>query len=523
MAAEFDIIVFGGARGGGKTYVVSGNKAVAHVREYFSEEYANLNRIDTKGYRILDREDGRYFYKISIDYPHYSCVIVRHTEPQLMTTIKPMTDLIYPGFGGKWVKSDMTWYFPSGAQVILRSCEKEAALDFFKSGNFKMLIIEELTEFKEEWVEKMEGGCRSTDPILKAMKVYTTNPGEIGHSWVKNKFVKPCLPVPDGKPIYNEEFGISYQPLKANKPAKTKSGEEFIFIPSLVFDNPHLVDNDRVYIKNLLGKNEILKQMWLFGNWDVFAGQFFDMFDYGVHVIDEYTFFGADKDDLNDLDIKRKSFNWSDYRLFRSYDYGYAEQSAWVCGAFALHKYTGDIVQFAEITETKLTAKLQAQRVKEYFYDVYRLKTENFEKDIADPKSFWEKIDTGDTFKTPWDYYAEEGIILIPANNARQSGAMAVLDAMTIRKSDGLPRLRWLSCCTETVDCIVNLPADPNHPNDVNTKAYDHHYDMVRYYVFGLKEDFTYPEEEKPLNWHERLAEKFKHEEDFEDKGWIAV
>jgi hypothetical protein len=508
MNAEYDIIVYGGARGGGKTFAVSGNKSILHVREEYTEEEMQELGIDPSGWRVTKRDGTKIFYKVSIDYPHYRCVIVRHLEMELLATVKVECDKVFPKFGGRWIGNMMKYVFPSGCEVLLKYCNDEKALDFFKSANFHMLIVEELTTFKEEWIEVMEGGIRSTDPILKAMKIYTTNPGGLGHSWVKKKFIDKCRPLPDGDPVMAkiDDIEIIYQPLKPNKPAKTKAGESIYFIPSLVFDNPYLVDNDKAYIKNLNAKNEILRKMWLLGDWTVFAGQFFDFFDYNIHVVEEEIFFGSCAEDKGDLIRKRMDFDWSHYRLFRSYDYGYGEGSAWSCGAYALHKYNGDIYKFAEIVLPKLTARQQAKMTNEYFLNVYNLKPEHFEREIADPKSFWSNLDQGAEFRTAWDEYKDEGIILVAGKNDRQQGAMAMLEALKINP-DGSVRFRYLSNCWQSIEGIVNLPSDPKNPNDVDTHAFDHTYDSDRYFVMAINEEFREPDVESGKSWRDKIME----------------
>lgn len=516
MQAYADYIVYGGARGGGKTYSVSGNKSICHVREWLSEdEIVAIPQANISEYRVAERNGNRYYYKISIDYPHYRCVIVRHTEDELIATVKNECDKTFPQFGGRFNKSEMKYVFPSGAEVYLRHCERETALSFFKSGNFHTLIIEELTEFKEDWVEQMEGCVRTGDPLLPTMKIYTTNPGGIGHSWVKKKFIDPCKPVPDGDKvkIFVDDLEIIYQPLKPNKPGKTKTGESIIFIPSLIFDNPYIMENDKTYIRNLMAKNDVLKRMWLFGDWDVFAGQFFDFLDYQIHVIPEHEFFGAKEHDREDLIRQRLNFDWRPYRLFRSYDYGYGEMSAWACGAYALNRVNGDIIKFAEIIQPKLTASMQAKRTNQYFKDTYNLLPEHFEREFADPKSYWANGDRGSEFRMPFDEYKEQGIILQPAKNERQTGAMAMLEALHPAKRDnGIPRQRFLSNCWQSWESLVNLPIDPKNPNDVDTRAFDHPYDENRYFVVGVNELFSPPKELPVKTWREEMQSVYENE-----------
>jgi len=508
MQANADEILFGGARGGGKSYSNAAKMAL-DVCEWWTERQMKLQKIDIKGYRDTRIKGKLFYFKYLIDYRDYMGVIVRKTEPELMANTKVECDKIYRSYGGVWKAAEKKYVFPSKAQVWLRPCGKKEHEQFFIGSNFQRISVEELTSFSLETIDVIKSCCRSTIPQIKARKIYTTNPGLIGHQWVKEKYVDNCQPVPDGNKVYLEKYDISYQPLKGGKPYKDKqTGLTYQFIPSVVFDNPYLAEQNESYVRYLMGLNTILREMWLFGNWNVFAGQFFDMWDESKHVMPEYEFYSAKKDDRSDLVSKRLNFDWSNFRLYRSYDYGYAEKSAWACGAYAVHNVSGRIIKFAEIVKSKLTASMQAKYVNEYFKTHYDLTPDDFEMEIADPKSFWQKMDSGDGFVTAWDYYQKEGIYLIEGINAREQGAMAMLEVLRIR-DDGLPQMRYLSCCDESMVTIPNLPADPKNPNDVDTKARDHSYDSDRYFIMKVKASgVKFKDNSKIEGWRKKLSRK---------------
>ena len=527
MAAQCDTLIFGGARGGGKTYVCSGCKAVLNVVESYTPEETKKLNIDTKDFRILRGKDGKatHYYKILIDYPEYRCVIVRETEPQLYANTKVECDSVYPAFGGEWIASQGKYKFkPSGAEVWLRPCNRERHLNFFQGPTFHTIIIEELTQFPEEWVDKMVLCCRAPHPNIRRMKIFTTNPGGIGHGWVKAKYIDTCPAVKDGDPVYLPKFNISYQPLKPNEIAYDKFGNSHLYIPSLVFDNPWIMENDPGYVRELLAKNEIIREMWLFANWDIFAGQFFDMWRVDKHIKSEKEFFGVENDSEGELVIKRLTFDWGEYTLYRSYDYGYGERSAWACGAYAVHNVTGDIVKFAEIVQSGLTDVLQARKTNEYFKERYNLKPEDFLMEIADSKSFWDRIPEGEEFTSSWDKYMEAGIILVKSSNARRQGAMSMLRALTLRE-DGTPRMTYLDNCVEATTSIPLLPTDKTGL-DVDTRAWDHPYDENRYFLMRVIEGFGSDEDEdKKPNWRDmalREREKMQKQASMKN-GFMAA
>ena len=94
----------------------------------------------------------------------------------------------------------------------------------------------------------------------------TTNPGGIGHGWVKARFITPA---PPGTPI-TEEYTV-----KLPDGTEQKLQRARVFIPSSIFDNPALLANDPGYLASLASMPEAEKQALLYGSWDSFSGQVF--------------------------------------------------------------------------------------------------------------------------------------------------------------------------------------------------------------------------------------------------------
>lgn len=490
MTAQADVILYGGARGGAKTMGTALAVALEVVELYTEKEMLEKN-ISQSGFRVKVSGSQRVFFKYLIDYPYYMGVVARRSIPAIKTNSLVEMGKIYPFFKGKFNRKDYCWVFPSGAKIYLRPLADDETLDFFQGPSFQRFVVEELTQYERDMIEMAEACCRSAEPIgggvrIPAKIIYTTNPGGRGHKWVKEKFVDVCPPLPDGEPKYVKKFDLWYQPLKSNKPFVTKSGERILFIPSLVFDNHYLAEEDERYVSNLLNKNETLQSMWLFGKWDKFAGQFFDMWNEDIHVIDEYSFYRVKSGSAVDLIEVRRNFEWKEkgYRLYMSNDYGFAEKSAWACGMYAVDKEM-NIIKFDEIVESGLSIVEQAQYTKRILHERHRLYIDDFDIVVADPKSYWETRDGGSNFYTFYDEYAKEGIYLTKGKNDRVTGAAAMIDALRVRKN-GKPRLRYLSCCQKSRESIPNLPADPRNPNDVETKSFDHCYDVDRYLLMML-------------------------------------
>jgi hypothetical protein len=91
-----------------------------------------------------------------------------------------------------------------------------------------------------------------------------SNPGNIGHAWVKALWVDRAAPA-------GFEDASLYNP------------KDYEFIQARLDDNP-VYANDADYRRTLEALPKYLRKPFLEGDWNVFAGQYFDIFDYGRHT-----------------------------------------------------------------------------------------------------------------------------------------------------------------------------------------------------------------------------------------------
>ena len=199
---------------------------------------------------------------------------------------KPMCDKMYLKAGAVWREKEQSYTFPSGAKIYLKHCDEAKEVDKYIGGNYTYLGVEEVNQFPEKWIRDIGGSVRSTNPELKPFKRYTTNPGGVGHLWLKRRFIDKCPPV-EGKRVWNEVYDIDYTELLPGEPYRDEDGNYRWFIPSLVFDNPALINNDTQYVSFLKSLDPLRKKMWLHGKWDEMSGVFFHEWNKSVHVVDE--------------------------------------------------------------------------------------------------------------------------------------------------------------------------------------------------------------------------------------------
>ena len=103
---------------------------------------------------------------------------------------------------------------------------------------------------------------RGANPYPKQVKS-ATNPGGVGHAWVKARFIDALAP--------DEE--------------RRFAGGSRIYLPARVADNRFLLDADPGYLRRLQNLGQRDRQALLYGDWDLFEGQYFDEFRRDVHVV----------------------------------------------------------------------------------------------------------------------------------------------------------------------------------------------------------------------------------------------
>jgi hypothetical protein len=162
--------------------------------------------------------------------------------------------------------SDLTIEFWNGSKIFLCHCQYVKDLAKYQGAEIHVLLMDELTHFLEEKYRFLRGRLRLG--ALQLPEKYQglfprilcgSNPGSIGHNWVKLSFVDNAAP------------------MQVREMEKTEGGMKRQFIPALLEDNPTLTENDPDYEFRLegLGSPELVRAMRM-GDWDIVAGGMLD-------------------------------------------------------------------------------------------------------------------------------------------------------------------------------------------------------------------------------------------------------
>jgi hypothetical protein len=224
-----DIVIYGGARGGGKTY--------ASLGEFW-----------------IHAEDHG---------PDAVGLIVRRSREDLKDTIATATRMY--GNAARYSEKGNVFRFHNGARLNCAYLENDRDAENYQGWSLTRVYVEELTQFPlPDPVFKLLATLRSSAGIKPQMRC-TCNPGGPGHGWVKEWIID------------HGEYQLVTDP---------ESGLVRSYIPAKVADNPALLTNDPNYLNRLkaVGSPELVRA-WLLGDWTVIEGAFFPEFSKSRHVI----------------------------------------------------------------------------------------------------------------------------------------------------------------------------------------------------------------------------------------------
>ena len=216
-----DELLYGGARGGGKTEALL-------------------------AWFIFDAE-----------YPFYRALILRKNADDLKDWLD-RARVFYRGNGAEIVGSPPEVRFPSGGKIWTGHLKDENAYMKYQGQQIPRIGIEELSQIaREKDYLKLIGSCRSPSPKIEPQVFNTTNPDEPGYEWIKERWGIPDMP--NFNKIYEKE---------------ASGGKRLVFIPAKLEDNPILMAADPNYVKyleELKEKDYELWQAWRLGNWKGFG------------------------------------------------------------------------------------------------------------------------------------------------------------------------------------------------------------------------------------------------------------
>lgn len=204
-------------------------------------------------------------------HPSYRALVIRKNADDLSDWVD-RARMMYPHASVAYRPAIIT--FPSGAVIRTGHLKDDQAYTKYQGQEYQRMLIEELTQIpSEKRYLQLTSSCRSTIAELPAQIMSTTNPGGLGHGWVKKRFVDFSPPM--------------------ERKADPISGRLRVFVPAKIDDNPILMTADPNYVKSLDALQETdveLWKAWRLGDWDVFAGMAFMEWRKDKHVVNKFDY-----------------------------------------------------------------------------------------------------------------------------------------------------------------------------------------------------------------------------------------
>ncbi len=262
------------------------------------------------------------------------------------------------------------------------------------------------------------------------------------------------------------------------------------FVPSTIFDNKILLENDPNYLASLASLPKAERDALMYGDWDSFEGQVFEEFrdnpsGYQTqcysHVIEPF----------------RIPESWM---IFRGFDFGYAKPFS--VGWHAVD-HDGCIYRIKELygckdtpnTGVKLSPVEIARQIKEVEQSDPNLRGRTIQS-VADPSIYDESRE-----ESIAAMMEREGVYWTPGDNTRLAGKMQYHYRLAFDE-EGRAMFYVFNTCKDFIRTIPALVYDERRVEDIDTTQEDHIYDECRYVLM-----------EHPIAPRRNIAEEIPQED----------
>lgn len=383
---------------------------------------------------------------LCLTYPGIRCLIIRKTYPELIENhIIPLRKLL--GGAAKYNDKEKRFTFANGSTITCRYCANDKDVDRFQGTQWDIIFFDEATLLSEDQMTMIAATNREVNDYPKRI-YYTCNPGGQGHAYIKRIFIDRIYK-PDEDP------------------------NDYVFIQSRITDNYALLQKNPDYIKTLEALPPKKKKAWLYGEWDVFEGQFFEEFR---DVPEHYK----DRRGTHVIEPFEVPHGWN---IYRSFDWGFSKPFS--CDWWAVD-YDGRaylILQYYGCTGTP------NEGLKMQPYDVFK-EISNIERShrwlagkniqgVADP-AIWD-AETGESIAEVAEKYR---IHFEKADNSRLNGWMQCHYRLAFDEEQK-PMVYFFNTCKHAIRTLPMQMYSEIKIEDLDTKLEDHFADSFRYFCMS--------------------------------------
>lgn len=398
----------------------------------------SVNEILYGGKRGGGKTDtGIIWMQEPVSLPRYRGLVIRKHVSDLRDWVDRATRM-YQGLGVKVAYRPWELTFPSGAKIVTGHLKDDLSYTQWMGQEFQRMLIEELTQIPDEKrYAQLRASNRSTVDGLPAQTFATTNPGGVGHSWVKKRFVD----IGPYYQIYTDQLGLRR-----------------VYIPAGIDDNPALTKVDPDYVKQLEALKEIdpdLWKAWRLGDWSIIAGQAFREWNSILHITP-----------IPPMPLK-------DCKKFICFDWGYSNWGVALWVAIAPENRYG-VVRYYVYRELWL----KEHEPREWAKQFKLLQRIDGVRDIWLPPDCFNKemgSSIADIFRTDGTLNVKQASTPSGSRHMRK----AIMHSALADAIDGRPYLQMHPNCVKLAESLPELITDENDPEDIDTDGNDHGYDAL--------------------------------------------
>ncbi len=375
----------------------------------------------------------------ALKYPKSKQVIFRRTYAELEKSLIRVSLSLFPKEIYSYSRTVHTGTFINGSLIDFAYCDSEDDVYKYQSAEYDVIRFDELTHFTESMYVYLTSRCRGANDFPKQIKS-TTNPGGIGHSWVRSRFI---------------DIG---EPMKVHR----VGGVARVFIPALATENKFLMESDPDYTKRLMQLDERDVRALVYGEWELGTGRFFESFDRTIHVIEPFEIEGECK-------------------KFIAIDYG--------LDMLAAYKVVLDASGFAYVVAEVYEGKDNGGRgliVSEAAARIKELCAGDRISAVFAPPDLWNR--QKDSGKSIARLFFENGVKLTQVSSRRIPGWLDLKEWLMpyeIDKGIKTARLKIFKNCKNLIRTMCALQCDSANPSDCAKTPHEltHAPDALRYFV----------------------------------------
>jgi hypothetical protein len=325
-----------------------------------------------------------------VDKPGYHALLLRRTFPELegadglITKAHEWLGEYRASGDADWNEQKHRWTFPSGATLQFGHVQDEKAMYRYQGQAYQFVGFDELTHFTERQYEYIAftRSRRVTAHQHAGIPVRArsaSNPGNVGHGWVKRRFIDQRKP------------GV-------------------FFIPAKIDDNPGL---DRAtYSQDLSHLPEELRRQLLDGDWGAFEGAAFKVDE--THLITRF--------EPNDA-----------FTRFEAADYG-LNGAPWCLWSV---DFEGNLIAVDMVYERDMLPSDLATLVVERRKHGWGINNQAY----IDP-SVWHRTGQRNKWGAPAmlaDEFTDNGVAVTPANNDPRAGLIRLRELLRVDPAHPFP------------------------------------------------------------------------------------